>query len=189
LSKPCLGDQLGRDEGDESEIVFAPEGEEPRINCWVEVECKTPGGEETISFMFVDGAYVRDHLFVDFCEGGHFYRYGWIPEDQVWIEDEMNVIDRVCTAVHETHERFLMKYKGENYESAHDSACVIERKVRSMTLEENVVLPHAEDIVAILELEGSGKDCSGFVEEVLDKHIGLVKAAEKQANNPVGRSP
>jgi hypothetical protein len=184
--KPYLGDQLGRDEGWDEKVDFAPEGEEPLINCWIEVKFRTLKGPEELHYMYVSGAYVRDHLFVDFCEGGHYYRYGWIPEDQIWIEDEMSVIDQVCTAFHETHERYRMKYLGEDYETAHDSACVIERKVRQALLAENITSPHAEDLGDALEMEGSGEDSFKFFMKLLKEHEGLVEDANYQANHAEG---
>jgi hypothetical protein len=184
--KPFLGDQLGRDEGFDDEVDFAPENDEPKMNCWLEVECDTPDGEEAVYYMFVQGDYVRDHVFVDFCEGGHFYRYGFFAEDQIVIEDEMSLVDRFCTGIHEIHERYRMKYLGWNYEKAHDSACVIERIIRRMLLEKGVVIPHSEDIAKIFSLEGSGECCEDAVKELLDDHTDLIKKANKQCNNFVG---
>jgi len=184
--KPFLGDQLARDEEQSDVVDFAPEDQEPRINCWLDAECETPDGLETLHYMFVDGAYVRDHVFVDYVEGGHFYRYGWIPEEQIWLEDEMSLIDRVCTGVHETHERFRMKYKGWDYDKAHASACVIERKMRVMLLVKDVVVPRSVDIGEIFSLEGSGKSCEARFEELLDENKDHARLASKQANNSVG---
>jgi hypothetical protein len=186
VSRAYLGDQLGRDEVYEGEIDFAPADTEPHINCWGSADFDTPDGIETVSYMFVEGAFVRDHLFLDFCEGGHFYRYGWIPESQLWIEDEMSIVDRVSTAVHETHERYRMKFKHMDYETAHDSACEIERKVRLALLEPKIVLPHNEDIMKVLALEGSGKSCERKFCELLEAHVDEVALANKQANHAVG---
>ena len=186
MSRAYLGDQLGRDEGSDDEVDFAPEGDEPKLNCWIDAECKTPEGDEAIHYMLVDGAYVRDHLFIDFCEGGHFYRYGWCPEDQIWIEDIMGVIDQICTGVHEIHERFRMKYKGWDYDRAHDSACVIERKLRRMLLEAEVVVPHTSDLAEIFSLEGSGEDCARAFQRAVSANVAYVEAANEQANNAVG---
>jgi hypothetical protein len=182
-NKPYFGDQLCRDEEFEGKVDFAPEDDEPRINCWLDVECD----EETVHYMFVEGAYVRDHVFVDYVEGGHFYRYGWIPEDQIWLEDVMSVVDQVCTGVHETHERYRMKHLGWNYERAHASACVIERKMRKALLEKDVIVPHSEDIAKIFAIEGNGKSCEKFFMDVLQEHMDLENAADKQANNSVGK--
>lgn len=186
MSKPYLGDQLGRDIGFDDEVNFAPEGEEPLLNCWMEVECKTPDGDETLYVMYVEGDYVRDHLFVDFCEGGHYYRYGWCPERHVWIEDDMSIIDQICTSFHEIHERFRMKYRGMDYETAHDSACVIERKIRQALLVEKITAPFVVDLADALALEGSGKDSYKFFMGIIKEHSDLVDEANEQANNAEG---
>jgi len=186
VSRAYLLDQLGRDEVYEGEIDFAPEGVEPHINCWNDVDFDTPDGIETVSYMFVDGAYVRDHIFLDFCEGGHFYRYGFCPESQIWIEDEMSLVDRISTAVHETHERFRMKFKHMDYDTAHGSACEIERRVRLALLKPNVVAPSSDGIVEILALEGSGKDCEERFCELLEENAKAAQLAGEQANHAVG---
>ena len=187
--RPYLGDQLDRDEETQSvKIEWSPDGEEPRLHCWLDVTCETPGGEETVSFMFCDGAYVRDHLFVDYVEGGHFYRYGWMPENHIWIEDIMSLMDRVCTGVHEIHERFRMKYLGWSYDRAHVSACKIERIVRRLVLERDYILPTVEDIAQMFTLEGSGKGCESFARKAMTKNEDKLKEANRQSNNSVGRS-
>lgn len=186
MSEPRLDDQLGRDKDHDCVIEWSPDHEEPRLNAWLDVKCDTPDGEEKVSYMYVDGAYVRDHVFVDFVEGGHFYRYGWIPEDQIWIEDILSVLDQVCTGVHEIHERFRMKYKGMNYEDAHDSACKIERIVRNLSLEQDTILPTAEGIARIFGVEGSGKSCESLARELMTKNNAKAEAANKQSNNAEG---
>ena len=183
MSKPYFGDQLCRDEEFEGEVDFAPEDDEPRINCWLDAECD----EETVHYMFVEGAYVRDHVFVDYVEGGHFYRYGWIPEDQIWLEDVMSVVDQVCTGVHETHERYRMKHLGWNYERAHASACVIERKMRVMLLQQDAIIPPTEHLVEVFSLEANGKSCEKLFGQLLSGYMDFERAADKQANNSVGK--
>jgi len=185
--KPFLGDQLNRDKEDDCEIDWSPDHEEPRLNCWLEVECQTPDGDETINYMYVDGAYLRDHLFDDFVEGGHFYRYGWVPEGQIWIEDILSIIDQMCTGVHEIHERFKMKYMGWDYERGHESARKIERALRTLTLDKDTIIPHATDIAKIFAMEGSGKNCLKLAEDLFHQGENLADEAEEQSNNPVGK--
>ena len=180
--KPFLGDQLGRDSEYTDKIDYSPEGLEPRINCWLDVK----GLDGTVSYMFVDGAYVRDHVFVDYVEGGHFYRYGWIPEEQIWLEDEMSLIDRMCTGVHETHERYRMKHLGQDYEKAHASACVIERKLRQLLLQKGTIIPTAENVQTIFALEIKGQDCYALAESIFYKEGDKADAASYQGNNSVG---
>jgi hypothetical protein len=188
MSKAYFADQLSRDQDQSDEVNYAPADTEPKLNCWIDVEGETPDGPEMISYMFVDGAYVRDHVFVDYVEGGHFYRYGWIPEAQVWLEDEMSLVDRLCTGVHETHERFRMKYLGWSYERAHMSACVIERKLRALTLVEGIVIPTSDSVKEIFALEASGEDCERLARELMEKEVSKVEAANNQSNFSVGRN-
>jgi len=39
-----------------------------------------------ITVWLVDGKLIRDTLDVDFVAGGHYFRYQWIPEGEIWIE-------------------------------------------------------------------------------------------------------
>ncbi len=164
---PYLGDSLPPDEGkDISKIDWAPAGYEPVLNCWMDIDTG-PEGTERINYMFINGAFQRGRIFVDYVEGGHFYRYNWIPENQIWIEDVMELMDQVCTGIHEIHERYRMKYLGWNYVKAHDSACVIERTVRDIALEKGTILPTATDIGRLFALEGSGQDCGALARELM----------------------
>lgn len=184
---PYLGDQITRDpQGRDFEINFSPADDEPRLNAWMDVTCQTPDGEETVSFMYFNGAYGRDHIFADYVEGGHFYRYGWIAEPHIFIEDIMSIIDQVCTGCHEIHERYRMKYLGWTYEKAHRSAVQIERKLREILLSADTILPSCDDIRQMFSLEGSGQTCEDFAREAMKKNHAKAKVAAKQANNPVG---
>ena len=73
-------------------LNWSPDGEEPHHNGWLKVD--------DVYYILVDGAYVRDHIYIDYVEGGHYYRYSFIPKDEVWLEDEMSRLDTISTAVH-----------------------------------------------------------------------------------------
>ena len=167
----------------EEEVEYTPEGAEPRINCWVDVEC----ADEVINYMFFDGPYVRDHVFADCVEGGHFYRYGWIPENQIWIEDLMSIVDRLCTGVHETHERYRMKYLGWGYDRAHMSALKTERTLRRLLLEEGTAVPPIEGVMKILQAEGNGGDSVEIAKELFYDSKDRIEAASEQSNAAVGK--
>ncbi len=172
MSTPYLKDSLPADKGkDLGGIEWAAEDDEPQLNCWCEVPGTGLYGDETISYMFVNGAFVRDHVFIDYVEGGHYYRYSWIAEDQIWIEDILSIIDQVCTGVHEIHERFRMKYKGWTYLKAHESACRIERKLRDLLLVRNYTIPPTCDIIEIFAMEGRGEDCAEFAEKLFKRNM------------------
>lgn len=185
--KPWLGDQVTRDREDEVEIDWSPRGQEPRLNAWLDVVCDTPEGEEEIHYMLVAGPYLRNHLFSDYVEGGHFYRYGWIPEDQIWMEDTMGYLDQICTGIHEIHERYRMKYLGWTYDRAHMSALKVEREIRLLALEENTILPTNDGVKQIFASEGSGKNCERITERLMQESEEKAQAANRQSNNPVGK--
>ncbi len=179
MPKPFLGDSLPPDKGKSLKgIEWDAEGEEPQINCWLDIDTG-PEGTEKISYMYINGAFVRDHIFVDYVEGGHFYRYNWIPEGQIWIEDILSIMDQVCTGIHEIHERYRMKYLGWNYEKAHDSACVIERTVRDISLKKNTILPMANEVGRLFAMEGAGQDCSVLARELMSKEAEKIPDGKK----------
>ncbi len=79
----------------------------------------------------VRGEVVRDDLDVDFVAGGHHWRYGFIPESEVWIEQTMSTRDFILTAAHEVIERFMMR-RGLDYDKAHEAANAMERRLREL---------------------------------------------------------
>jgi hypothetical protein len=78
-----------------------------------------------LKIWLVDGAFVRETFFIDFTEGGHDYVYDFVPKDEVWIDDDLNIEERKYVILHEIHERNLMA-KGWNYNKAHNSSSKIE---------------------------------------------------------------
>lgn len=82
-----------------------------------------------LNVFIVNGEVVRDLYFIDFTEGGHEFVYDFVPEGEVWLDDDLKPIERKFVLVHELHERNLMK-KGMEYHHAHHSASIIEYKCR-----------------------------------------------------------
>lgn len=78
-----------------------------------------------IKIWIVNGELVRDLFFVDFTEGGHDKVYNFIPENEIWIDDDLDLPERRFVILHELHERNLM-CKGRNYDSAHRDSSKIE---------------------------------------------------------------
>jgi hypothetical protein len=78
-----------------------------------------------IKVWVVNGELVRDLFFLDFTEGGHDKVYGFIPEKEIWIDDDLELDERKFVILHELHERNLMS-KGKDYCSAHKSSSKIE---------------------------------------------------------------
>jgi len=89
-----------------------------------------------ISVWLVKGELVRDLFYIDFTEGGHDKVYSFVPENEVWIDDDLSFGERKYVLVHELNERWLM-FRGEDYDSAHLSSSSLEffcRKIEFMTL-------------------------------------------------------
>lgn len=83
-----------------------------------------------VKIFHVDGNYVRSDLEVEFCLGGHHYRWDFIPEDEIWIENLPSKFDMECNLLHETYERLQMKENGMGYEKAHSKASQKEKEFR-----------------------------------------------------------
>ncbi|MFH1585251.1 MAG: hypothetical protein ABIB79_00605 [archaeon] len=73
----------------------------------------------------VNGELVRDQFFIDFTEGGHDKVYHFIPEGEIWIDDDISPKERKFVLLHEVHERNLMA-KGWTYLKAHSDSSYIE---------------------------------------------------------------
>lgn len=78
-----------------------------------------------IKIWIVKGELVRDLFFLDFTEGGNDKVYSFIPENEVWIDDDLSLTERKFVLLHELHERNLMSL-GKSYDSAHRSSSEIE---------------------------------------------------------------
>lgn len=79
----------------------------------------------------VSGEQVRNKIDIDFTQGGSEAAYpGYIPKNEIWIDDAMHALDRIATIFHEIVERNLMLYRGIDYDDAHDTACKREIEFR-----------------------------------------------------------
>lgn len=87
------------------------------------------GAPEDIEIWLVDGGFVRDNFFIDFTMGGHDLVYDFIPDKQIWIDDDTAEDERVHVVRHELDERGEM-LEGEDYEEAHEDASEIEKEYR-----------------------------------------------------------
>jgi hypothetical protein len=79
---------------------------------------------------FVKGRLVRSMYDVEFTEGGHDCVYEFVPQNEVWIDDDVHEEERGFVLFHELHERNLMA-KGMDYDTAHDEASRLERHYRN----------------------------------------------------------
>ena len=65
----------------------------------------------------------------DFTEGGHDYVYEFVPQNEVWIDNDLEELERPYVLLHELHERNLMA-KGWTYSKAHEDSSKLEYHFR-----------------------------------------------------------
>lgn len=78
----------------------------------------------------VDGQYVRENMNIDFTEGGHHEAFDFIPENEIWLDLDVNVREIKFVLLHELIERRLMKKEGLKYNSSHTEASKRELNAR-----------------------------------------------------------
>jgi len=81
--------------------------------------------ESGLAVWIADGRLVRSVFDDDFTEGGHDYVYEFVPEGEVWIDNDLDEIERPYALLHELHERNLMA-KGWPYTKAHEDSSKLE---------------------------------------------------------------
>ena len=99
-----------------------PDAKRVHIRLWKKLE--TP-----VSVWIVDGRLVRSVFDVDFTEGGHDYVYEFVPENEVWIDNDLDEAERPFVLLHELHERNLMA-QGWDYNRAHEDSSKVEYHCR-----------------------------------------------------------
>lgn len=82
----------------------------------------------------VNGKLLRSLIFVDFTEGGHDRIYSFIPNNEIWIDDDLGKHERKFVLLHESYERNLMcgglRYDDDNSKGAHSRASELELEYR-----------------------------------------------------------
>ncbi len=71
-----------------------------------------------VNVFLIDGELVRDFFRIDFTEGGHDKVYSFVPDNEIWIDNDLGPSDRKFVILHELIERSLMA-KGKAYHAAH----------------------------------------------------------------------
>ena len=90
-----------------------------------------------IKTWLVNGFLVRSLYFLDFTAGGHEKVYGFVPENEIWVDDALNPKERESLLLHELYERRLMaqdktsKTKQESYLKTHKMALELEAEFRN----------------------------------------------------------
>ncbi len=85
--------------------------------------------EDGVSVWIVSGRKVRSVYDIDFTAGGHEHVYEFVPQGEVWIDDDIAEPERGFVLLHELHERNLMA-KGMPYQAAHADSSRIEVRCR-----------------------------------------------------------
>ncbi len=99
-----------------------PDPQKVHVRLWKKLE-------SGIAVWIVDGRLVRSVFDDDFTEGGHDYVYEFVPEGEVWIDNDLEEPERPYVLLHELHERNLME-KGWPYSKAHEDSSRIEYHYR-----------------------------------------------------------
>jgi 8-oxo-dGTP diphosphatase len=100
-----------------------------------------------LKIFLVDGEVIRNEHDSDFVQGGNPERYKWIPQGQIWIDNNTPRDEIPLVALHECREAHLMHDKHEQYEQAHDEAKELENKFRN----------HANRVAIITCYNGEGQ--------------------------------
>lgn len=85
--------------------------------------------ENGIKVKLVNGKLVRSVLNLDFTQGGHSLVYEFVPEDEVWIDNDIEWQERGFVILHELNELLKMK-EGWTYSKAHADSSALEQKCR-----------------------------------------------------------
>jgi hypothetical protein len=85
--------------------------------------------ENGVSVWIINGRLVRSAFDIDFTAGGHDYVYEFVPEKEVWIDNDIEQQERGYVLLHELHERNRMA-QGWPYNKAHAESSRIEYRCR-----------------------------------------------------------
>jgi hypothetical protein len=85
--------------------------------------------ENGVSVWIVSGRLVRSGFDIDFTAGGHDYVYEFVPQNEVWVDDDIREEERGYVLLHELHERNRMA-SGWPYSKAHAESSRIEYRCR-----------------------------------------------------------
>jgi hypothetical protein len=99
-----------------------PNGKDVHLYLWQKTE-------DGVSVWIVNGRLVRSTFDIEFTEGGHDHVYEFIPTKEVWIDNDVEEVERPYILVHELHERNLMS-KGWTYNRAHAASSRLEYRCR-----------------------------------------------------------
>ena len=99
-----------------------PDGHQMHQRLWKKLE-------SGLSVWIVSGRLVRSVFDIDFTAGGHDYVYEFVPQNEVWIDDDIQEDERGYVLLHELHERNRMAV-GWPYSKAHAESSRVEYHCR-----------------------------------------------------------
>jgi hypothetical protein len=99
-----------------------PDGADVHVRLWKKLE-------NGVSVWIVNGRLVRSVFDIDFTAGGHDHVYEFVPDGEVWIDDDIEEQERGCVLLHELHERNRMA-EGWPYSKAHADSSRLEYRCR-----------------------------------------------------------
>jgi hypothetical protein len=99
-----------------------PDPDRVHITLWKKLE-------NGVAVWMVDGRLVRSVFDLDFTMGGHDHVYEFVPPNEVWIDNDVNDLERAYVLIHELYERNRM-LAGWDYTKAHTAASKIEMRYR-----------------------------------------------------------
>jgi hypothetical protein len=99
-----------------------PDGHDVHERLWKKLE-------NGLSVWIVNGRLVRSVFDIDFTAGGHDYVYEFVPENEVWIDNDIEESERGYVLLHELHERNRMA-QALPYSKAHAESSRIEYRCR-----------------------------------------------------------
>jgi GNAT superfamily N-acetyltransferase len=104
-----------------------------------------------IEVWLVDGSSVRTLRDINFTAGGNNAIYGWIPENEIWIDDALSEKEINYTIFHELIEAALMS-SGYDYDRSHEYASNIELSYREANegVPEDRLEEEAQKLVGVL---------------------------------------
>ncbi|MBP8305259.1 MAG: hypothetical protein KBE04_14170 [Phycisphaerae bacterium] len=85
--------------------------------------------ENGLHVWIVNGRLVRSVFDIDFTAGGHDHVYEFVPQGEVWIDNDIEERERGFVLLHELHERNRMA-AGLPYSKAHNESSRIEFRCR-----------------------------------------------------------
>ena len=100
-----------------------------------------------VQVWIVNGEVVRNHIFIDFTEGGNPEAYIWMPPDEIWLDTDVNPNEQKYVLLHELTEMNQMRWDGLGYEEAHVKANGQESQARKDPSKYNELLKKQKDIM------------------------------------------